>query len=69
VAYYVELDTECKATACKNRAVMEIFNAYNASMGKFCRPCAKRRLKTLNAQEASDKRVTVQDAAKGVKSH
>jgi len=40
-AYLKELVTRCYREDCKSRAVVEVFNTWNASQGVFCRPCGK----------------------------
>jgi hypothetical protein len=52
MAYLRELDTTCYAMACGKRAVIEVYNNYNASCGRYCRPHGKRRLAELESIEA-----------------
>lgn len=40
-AHMKELVTVCYREGCKSRAVVEVFNTWNASQGVFCRPCGK----------------------------
>jgi hypothetical protein len=48
MAYLRELGTVCQ---CGRRAVVEVFNRFNATQGKFCRACGNRRLRELERRE------------------
>jgi len=50
MAYIKELKEKC--AACARRATCEVVDRWNGSCGKFCRDCAKRKLKSVLAYEA-----------------
>jgi ssDNA-binding Zn-finger/Zn-ribbon topoisomerase 1 len=52
MAYLVLLATSCPT--CHKQATHEVFNARNASQGKFCKKCAESFLKKLRKQEETD---------------
>ena len=45
------LMTKCAEVECSSRATEEVFNTYNASMGKFCKKHAAQRVKKLQERE------------------
>ena len=47
----VPFQTKCMEHGCGRRATHEVFGTRNDSYGKYCRACASRRLKSLQATE------------------
>jgi hypothetical protein len=37
MAYTKDLTTVCQYGGCTSKAVLEVFNRFNASLGKYCR--------------------------------
>lgn len=67
MAYAVPCSTACFSTSCPKRAVVEIFNRYNANQGQFCARHGNQKLKELQKAESDPKtfprpRVTHDDA-------
>jgi hypothetical protein len=50
-AYLKELDTQCPKQ-CGRRGRVEVFNALNSSLGKYCRYCGQAIVKQLNQVES-----------------
>ncbi len=53
MAYLVELDRPCE-TGCGRRAVVELRNRRNKTMGRYCRACGRDRLNHLREQERAE---------------
>ena len=51
MAYTKELQHSCQVSSCGKRAVIEVFNFRNASLGEFCR---RHGTQTLNVQRARE---------------
>lgn len=47
-AYYKIIETKCEWRACSSRATREVFNTWNAPMGKYCARHAEDEVKHLN---------------------
>lgn len=52
MAYITAIVGKCEASGCMKRATHQVFNRYNATIGKFCKPCAKRALARQTKLEA-----------------
>ena len=52
MAYMKDIRPECEAPGCTKTATMEVFNAKNASMGRFCKADAFRVVVRTQKQEA-----------------
>lgn len=50
-AYMKDLVTRCYREGCKSRAVVEVFNTWNASQGVFCRSCGRQLVTHLKRGE------------------
>ena len=48
-AYKISLKATC--IKCGARATVEVFNTYNASLGKMCTKCADRKIRELNKED------------------
>jgi len=55
MAYMRELKVLCNRCE-KKRATHEIFNRYNSSYGKYCKPCANTMLKIIDMNEATSEK-------------
>ncbi len=53
MAYAKELVRFCQV-GCGRKAMVEVFNYRNSSMGEYCRPCGKIRINSLKRQEYAD---------------
>lgn len=49
MAYLVSIKRPCQT--CGKNATCEVRNSHNASIGAFCGPCGKRRVKELERAE------------------
>lgn len=58
-AYMVEIKVICDATLCGSRAVVRVFNTFNAAQGQFCRRHGAGRVKELQRGEAAAVRAVV----------
>ena len=59
--YYTRnLNPQClgfgTSTGCRKPATVEVFNTYNASMGKFCSACAKAAIHSWQVLELKEER-------------
>lgn len=54
MAYLKELIHECQNGYCRKRAVVEVFNHFNSSMGIFCRPCSKAKVREVELRERAE---------------
>lgn len=52
MAYVRELDTKCCEPGCSRPATVEVFNARNAAIGKFCRRHGQLNLHRLQRLDA-----------------
>ena len=50
-AHLRPLKVACDRAGCKSRALVEVFNAVNASLGTFCRKHGAELVRVLNAQD------------------
>jgi NMD protein affecting ribosome stability and mRNA decay len=50
VSYWTR-DLEQRCGRCSSRAVLEIMNSFNASLGRFCRRCGAARLRELKWED------------------
>lgn len=48
MAYLKDITARCQ---CGARAVVQLVNFQNAPMGRYCKPCGARALRTANANE------------------
>ncbi len=48
-AYFIALQLKPKCNHCHGRASVEVFNRFNASCGVYCKPCAKKLVRKLDA--------------------
>lgn len=51
MAYLVELKDACHVSGCSSRAVVELIDRWNASMGKYCRRHSRMELRKQQARE------------------
>lgn len=51
MAYLKQLHWPCATPGCPREARVELFNAWNASQGCYCRPCGTRQLRALTQVE------------------
>ncbi len=54
MAYMKEITHECQFGFCHRKAVVEVFNYINSSMGDYCRPCGRIMVRDLRVREKKD---------------
>lgn len=52
-SYMIDIKLSCDGMGCTMRPVVEVFNRFNESRGRFCRKCGARKLRELQFCEGS----------------